>query len=478
MGSDFSDGHSTSRMPGRADAIGRSAQDILENLAQSAVGQTPFRRALVTLFAQPISPSPLARTRVAACASSGLCAEDKRQVEELLERGWEIGGGRFSGEFQMGASYLIPQDSAPEVLGPRVESKRRYLHPASWRRHDILVTPLRAEGRYIGSLSVDDPRDGARPDRRGLAVLEHLTRLAEAALSSEPCRGPARDGLSMGDRDDLFAVLAEHCMAGLLVTRGERVEYANQRVVDLFGYSKEELYSMRPWWQLIHPEDRGQLKEGQTRTNGTRARAARKDGSSAWVLVRSYALEVAGQRAHLVDLWDISEQVEIEGALKQKALRDPLTGLYNRHYFEESIRAELKRAQRYGRSFTLVVADLKGFKRVNDHLGHAKGDEVLQAIAGVLKATVRESDWLVRYGGDEFLLVLPETSAPVDVVLHRLEQAVVEWSREHLPDIEISVDTGWATWSPGCGRSIRDLLNAADAQMYAAKRAESPRGEG
>jgi diguanylate cyclase (GGDEF)-like protein/PAS domain S-box-containing protein len=316
---------------------------------------------------------------------------------------------------------------------------------------------------------VDDPRDGAIPSHATLKTLERLARLGEAALPRSA--GPPDD--ETAEKLTLFSFLAEHCMAGLFVTKDERVDYVNRRVVDLFGYTNEELRAMRPWWQVIHPEDRPGLTDGRTNNDGLRARAVRKDGSLVWILVRTYQLELNGQEAHLVDLWDISEQIETEGALKQKALRDPLTGLYNRHYFEESIRVELRRALRYNRSFTLVMADLKGFKRVNDTLGHAKGDEVLQSIASLLKATVRESDWLVRYGGDEFLIVLPETASPVDIVLARLQSAVEDWSREHLPEIPLSLDVGRATWTPGCDRSVTDLVRAADTSMYEAKRASA-----
>ncbi len=446
-----------------------AVQAVLEELAEAAVVQTPFRRALVSLYREPIGPSAEARTQVMACATRGLCQAEESLVRTLLQQGWEISGARFGKESLRGKSYFIPQGHGCKGLAPRVVSRRRFLRPNGWHRHDILLTPLRSAEGYIGTISVDDPRDGKLPDETSLSALERLARLGETSVAKAGTTG-SKTG---NDRDALFAVLAEHCMAGLLVTRGQSVEYVNQRVVDLFGYSKEELRDMRPWWQLIHPEDRHQLSQGETKRKGVRARAVRKDGSSVWVLVRSYTMELGGQQAHLVDLWDISEQVEIEGALKQKALRDPLTGLFNRHYFDETIRAELKRAQRYGRSFTLVVADLRGFKRVNDVLGHAKGDEVLQSIASVLKASMRDSDWLVRYGGDEFLAVLPETASPVDVVLERLQSAVEEWSREHLPNISISVDMGWATWNPGCGLAIRDLLNAADTQMYKAKRAEN-----
>ncbi len=447
-----------------------STRQVLHELACAALAQTPFRRALITLYEHPIQLGVHSLVRVIAFGAAGLSELDEAHVHALLARGWDVNSARFSHEYRIGSAYYIPQSCGLEDVQPRVLSRRRFVRGNGWCAGDLLLVPLPGAEGCIGSLSVDDPRDGAMPNPMTLNTLERLARLGEAVLASPVGRSSDDE---TAEKLTLFSFLAEHCMVGLLVTKDEQVDYVNRRVVELFGYAREELRAMRPWWQVIHPEDRLGLTERATSRDGIRARAIRKDGSQVWVLVRTYELELNGQEAHLVDLWDISEQIETEGALKQKALRDPLTGLYNRHYFEESIRAELRRARRYNRSFTLVMADLAGFKRVNDSLGHAKGDEVLQSIAAVLKAAVRESDWLVRYGGDEFLIVLPETASPVDIVLARLQTAVADWTREHLPAIRLSLDVGRATWTPGCERSVTDLVRAADASMYEAKRASA-----
>ena len=118
-----------------------------------------------------------------------------------------------------------------------------------------------------------------------------------------------------------------------------------------------------------------------------------------------------------------------------------------------------------------MMADLKGFKTINDTLGHQEGDRILIGVAGVLRNQLRDSDWIVRYGGDEFLFILPETESMLAELVGRLETSVSDWGRENAPsNIEVAADFGWAMWSPDDSRTISELVHAADVHLYEQKR--------
>ena len=152
------------------------------------------------------------------------------------------------------------------------------------------------------------------------------------------------------------------------------------------------------------------------------------------------------------------------------AYRDPLTGLWNRRYFEDRLQEELSRSRRAGpqRRFSLMAIDLDDFKRVNDVHGHAGGDAVLKEVGEFLIAHFRNHDIACRTGGDEFSVILPDLSAAdCGSLLERLQAARTETNLSVAIPVELSI--GAASW-PEAGDSMDELLSHADQAMYAAKR--------
>jgi len=163
-----------------------------------------------------------------------------------------------------------------------------------------------------------------------------------------------------------------------------------------------------------------------------------------------------------------------QGVVRRMAVTDPLTGLRNRRYLVRRIRDEVARAIRYGRPFSCVMFDIDHFKRVNDHWGHEAGDSVLMAVSAVAARHCRVQDVLGRWGGEEFLLLLPETGAEGACQLaERLRRAVEQTRFEHLSSApSFTASFGVATFggTPGSAAEIEhELLDRADQALYRAK---------
>jgi len=160
--------------------------------------------------------------------------------------------------------------------------------------------------------------------------------------------------------------------------------------------------------------------------------------------------------------------------LYELAVLDPLTGLYNRRFVEDRLRTEIARADRYGEPLMVLVSDLDDLKGINDRLGHAAGDLVLTEIAHRIRKAVRASDFAVRMGGDEFLVLLPGCPPEkVKVVLARLAPFEMDFEGEK---INVSASSGYTQYQTG--ESVEQLLGRADQSLYAAKAARPARAQG
>lgn len=197
--------------------------------------------------------------------------------------------------------------------------------------------------------------------------------------------------------------------------------------------------------------------------------ANRSLGEQAEALARLAAEKEAARAALQVE---VERRQGLEAELRRWAETDPLTGCANRRHFEARGRDEIARADRYGRRLSLVMLDIDRFKAINDTHGHAVGDRVIVTIAGVCAGVLREaSDLLGRHGGEEFVILLPETGRDGALALaERLRGAVRE---ARVPsaggDIAVTVSIGVA--EHGRGGSLHDLIRRADAALYAAKHA-------
>ena len=182
-----------------------------------------------------------------------------------------------------------------------------------------------------------------------------------------------------------------------------------------------------------------------------------RDLASARLLAAPAALALARHR--------VSESLD---ELTRAATVDPVTGLFNRRYFETQIQAEVQRARRQQQDLALLMVDIDDFKRINDTLGHLEGDRALRDVANLLRRGVRIFDLCARYGGEEFAIVMPGATRHVAVqVAERIRRGMHERSLQSAVPMTVSVGVGFL--EPD--QTEEDLIGAADRALMAAKRA-------
>jgi diguanylate cyclase (GGDEF)-like protein len=242
-------------------------------------------------------------------------------------------------------------------------------------------------------------------------------------------------------------------------------------MVKMLGYAtREELLAVNLASDLIQdPVKRAQLlgqPDQQGPVDPLEIEWKRKDGTT--LKVRGSGQEVIDEQGKLdgyeVITEDVTKQRQLEDHLRQQAARDPLTGLSNYRHLAEVLDMEVKRSERTGREFALLLFDLDGLKEINDRYGHLIGSHALCRVADVL-SFCRDIDTAARYGGDEFAVVLPESGVEAaNQVAQRICDSIADDGMEPI----LSVSIGVAVY-PHDGERIETLLRAADVAMYSMK---------
>src|SRR6185369_1698116 len=187
-------------------------------------------------------------------------------------------------------------------------------------------------------------------------------------------------------------------------------------------------------------------------------------------LLSAQPIRYAGVVGLLVALADIDDRKRMQDDMKRKAMHDQLTGLPNRAMFMESLDRAVRKAKRRQARFSVLFVDLDHFKEVNDTMGHAAGDRLLQAVAERLGSAVRHSDLVARLAGDEFVILIEDHRGPEEVMI--VAQKVVAFLQRPVllewREVQVSGSVGIASY-PEDGDEVATLVKNADAAMYQAK---------
>jgi diguanylate cyclase (GGDEF)-like protein/PAS domain S-box-containing protein len=256
---------------------------------------------------------------------------------------------------------------------------------------------------------------------------------------------------------------------------------ANPALMSMLGYpNRDSLLGTNASQLYADSADHEKKQALLARENLVRdfeAQLRRRDGMMIWV--RDTCRVVYDEDGRICwyegSLQDITEQKEYERKLSYMARHDPLTGVYNRHALAEILEVEINRARRYRHPVGVLMIDVNRFKEVNDRFGHEAGDGVLCSVAEALRRSVRDFDVVVRYGGDEFLVLLIETNGETEIVRSRIHAEISRQGQmSFLSEFPVTVAIGTAHWDPGTGESIERALSRADGAMYEEKRKSFP----
>jgi diguanylate cyclase (GGDEF)-like protein/PAS domain S-box-containing protein len=322
-------------------------------------------------------------------------------------------------------------------------------------------------------------------------MLENLVRARTKELEAA-LRENEKINRALQEAEEKFHRVLDQSLVGITMIIEDRFHYVNPKFAEIFDYEVDHLLNMG-MMELISDVDQPALREAMQKALNKDlakinfiANAYRRNGQLITVEVSgSPAIDIGGKPAVIAVLADISERLRSERQVKAlheqlqfQAIHDPLTGLYNRLFLNENLERELLLAERQGYEVSVVMSDLDHFKMINDCYGHQAGDAVLKVFADILKRHARASDLDCRYGGEEFFLVLPDTSQQTASERAELIRSALAAQPIVVSDrtIAVTASFGVATY-PASGVSSAALIGAADKALYAAKDAGRNRVE-
>jgi diguanylate cyclase (GGDEF)-like protein/PAS domain S-box-containing protein len=387
----------------------------------------------------------------------------------------------------------------PDMLAPDAIKTFQIFRTSGTPTRAFVGVPMIVGEQIVGVISMQSYQPNAY-DPGQIRLLETIATQAAVAIENSRLYAKAQQEILEREKAERrYRALFEqsHDAVFIIGFDGQQWE-VNQRAMDLLGYAEDEIRSLYVNDISAQPEESGSILDrllaGEHIPLYERT-FRKKNGKDIWVEINAEMVRAAdGTPLHIQSvvrditqrkqseraLHDANEQLrlqlsenkKLQAQLREQVIRDPLTGLFNRRYLEEALEREFSLAKRQATPVCLVMMDIDGFKGFNDTYGHDAGDFLLKKLGELLVTEVRRSDISCRYGGEEFLIVMP--GVPLDKGherAERLRKVFGSGKFQHMGvKLNATISLGVAVY-PDNGQNWEEVLHAADRAMYAAKAA-------
>ena len=288
----------------------------------------------------------------------------------------------------------------------------------------------------------------------------------------------------MKESEEKFRLLFETAHDAIFLMDKDIFIDCNRRALEMFGCTKEKIIGKPPHFLSPEKQPDGELSKDKALQKIKAALNGepqffewvhiRCDGTPFYTEVSLNSFRVREKKFIQAIVRDVTEHKRMQEELRLLSITDPLTGVYNRRYFMQKLKEEIERAERTNRPFSLIMLDIDHFKNVNDRFGHSVGDFALKKLTEMLKNNIRKIDILARWGGEEFMILLPET--PKKHAVYVAEKLKHLLSNTDMPGVgTITASFGVSEYRPG--DEVDSLIQRADDAMYRAKAAGRNRVE-